>query len=163
MTQLLTLAPGDQVVYPKHGPGVVRAITQRSVGGEVRPYYDIELRTGGMQVLVPVEKASALGLRRVLTKDEVPRLLSVLQGPDTQLPSAFPPRHRLQQAILEGGQLYEVAQLAGTLARRQLHRGLASSELSAFQQAKKAVVLELAVALDLSEAEAARLFDDRCA
>lgn len=161
MTPPLNLAPGDQVVYPKHGPGIVRALTERAVGGERRPYYDIQLRAGGMQVLVPVDKASALGLRRILSEEEIPALLALLGGPDVELPAAFPPRYRMEQALLEAGNVLDLARLAGTLARRHLQRGLASSELTLLTQAKKTLMVELAVALDVPESEATRLLNER--
>jgi len=161
MTQQLPLAPGDPVVYPKHGAGRVRALTERTVGGHARAYYEIELRTGGMQVLVPVEKAASLGLRRATLEADVPTLLAELDGPDVELPSGFQSRYRAEQGILESADIRRVTRLVGTLARRHVTRGLASSELGILQEGKKALVAELAVALSVPDAEALKLLNDR--
>ena len=161
MTQQLTLAPGDPVVYPKHGAGVVRGVTERTALGHTQPYYDIELRASGMQVLVPVGRARDLGLRRVTPEQDIPALLSALAAPDLDLPAGFPPRIRAEQAVLESADILEIARLVGTLARRHVLRGLADSEHQLMRQAKHAVTTEVAVSLELTDAEAGRLVDER--
>lgn len=159
MTQSIPLSPGDHVVYPRHGAGVIRGLTERTALGQTQTYYDIELRATGMQVLVPVVKAESLGLRRVTPEPEIPDLLSMLGGDDLDLPTSFPPRIRAEQAIVEGGDIREVARLLATLARRQVTRGLADSEGQILRQLRSMLTVEVAVSLNVGEAEAARLID----
>ena len=161
MTHAGYFAPGDAVVYPRHGAGVVRGLTERAVSGQARHYYDIELSGGAMHVLVPVDQAAALGLRQALTAADLPALYTALAGPDLSLPEGFQPRYRREQSALEGGDVHELARLCATLARRQLLRGLSVSETEVLRRAKEAVAAELAAALGVSEPEAARRLEAR--
>ena len=54
---------GEKVVYPVHGAGVIEAIEQQEVLGEVRSYYVLKLASGGLKVLVPVDAVEHAGLR----------------------------------------------------------------------------------------------------
>lgn len=146
--------PGDAVVYPRHGVGVMRGLCERTVGGQSRRYYEIELNEGAMQMLVPVGQAAALGLRRALTAGDLPEVYAALDGPDLALPEGFQPRYRREQALLDGGDPHEVARLCATLARRHLLRGLAGSEFALLERAKQTVADELAGALGVSGAQA---------
>ncbi|PYE51185.1 CarD family transcriptional regulator [Deinococcus yavapaiensis] len=161
MTQQLSLAPGDAIVYPKHGAGFVRGRTQRTALGQTQEYYDIELRSTGMQVLVPVAKAQALGLRRVTPEARIPELLNLLGEPDLDLPSSFPQRIRVEQGILDLADIEQVARLLGTLARRAVQRGLADSEGQVMRACRGMLSAEVAVSLGVLEDEAARLLDAR--
>ncbi|WP_027482765.1 CarD family transcriptional regulator [Deinococcus pimensis] len=161
MTEQLTLAPGDHVVYPKHGAGVVLGVTERTALGQTQAYYNIELLGGGMQVLVPVGKALTLGLRRVTHEQEIPGLLAHFAEPDMDLPPSFPQRIRLEQTILESGNIADIARLLATLSRRHVMRGLADSEHAVLRQARQVLVVEVAVSLGVPEQDAARLVDER--
>jgi CarD family transcriptional regulator len=161
LTEQLTLAPGDHVVYPKHGAGVVVGLTERTTLGQTMAYYSIELLGGGMQVLVPIGKALTLGLRRVTPEVDIPDLLARFSEPDLDLPTTFPQRIRLEQGVLESGNIADIARLLATLTRRHVTRGLADSEYTVMRQARQVLVVEVAVSLGMSEQDAAQLVDGR--
>jgi RNA polymerase-interacting CarD/CdnL/TRCF family regulator len=77
---------GETVVYAMHGIGRVSDIITRTVEGPPQRFYQITLdsRCGG-EVLVPVDGARDLGLRRVLQASEVAQVLQQLQRPASQL------------------------------------------------------------------------------
>ncbi len=160
-TGAAVFAPGDAVVYPRHGAGVVRALSEHAVGGQARQYYEVELNVGAMQLLVPVARAAALGLRRALTAADLPALYAALEEADLALPEGFQARYRREQAALEGGDVYELARLCTTLTRRQVRRGLAGSEFTLLDQAKGAVADELAGALKVPAPQALRELETR--
>ncbi len=159
MTELL-LAPGDRVVYPQHGPGVVVGLTERKVLGNTERYFDIELTPSGMRVMVPVARAQALGLRRAMSADEVPELLAALSEPDMELPEGFQARYRREQAVLEGGNLREITSLVGTLTRRDVTRGLSDSEQAILTTGKRVLAAELSAALGLEDLQARKRLEE---
>ncbi len=59
---------GDKVVYPMHGAGTVESIEDREVFGEVSRYYIIKMILGQIKVMVPVDKAESIGIRKITDK-----------------------------------------------------------------------------------------------
>jgi RNA polymerase-interacting CarD/CdnL/TRCF family regulator len=96
------LQPGDPVFHPKHGFGTVRGLSRRQGVSAARPavgpeqpsqdqeYYDIELLGGGM-LMVPVDRAAGLGVRRLM--NGVDDVTGCLNLPARALPDN--PRERL--------------------------------------------------------------------
>lgn len=159
MTELL-LAAGERVVYPQHGPGVVVGTLERAVLGQKEAYFEIELTPSGMRVFVPVARAAELGLRRAMSAEQVPGLLTALSEPDLELPEGFQARYRREQAVMEGGDLREITSLVGTLARRDVTRGLSDSEQGILMAAKRVLAAELAAALGLDDPQARARLDE---
>ena len=59
------LKAGDQVFHPMYGFGVVEGMLTRDQAGQPADYYGVRLSAGGM-LSVPVARANAVGLRRVV-------------------------------------------------------------------------------------------------
>lgn len=70
---------GDSVVYAMHGTGQIKNILTRTAEGMPRSFYQIVLEKNKGEVLVPVDDASALGLRHALRGEEVPQVVQRLQ------------------------------------------------------------------------------------
>ncbi|ADV68346.1 CarD family transcriptional regulator [Deinococcus maricopensis] len=146
MSEELQLREGDSVVYPNHGAGVVRALTERTVLGVKQAYYEVHLFGKDAQVLVPVARARDLGLRRATRREDVPNLLAELST-DIPLPESFQARYRAEQELLQAADLVTLTRLVGTLVRRDVTRGLPSSEMDVLMHARKTLEAELEVAL----------------
>jgi RNA polymerase-interacting CarD/CdnL/TRCF family regulator len=74
-----TFHTGDTVVYAMQGSGRIKNIVTRTTEGRQQGFYQIELEKNKGGVLVPVEDASAFGLRHALQASEVPQVLQRLQ------------------------------------------------------------------------------------
>jgi CarD family transcriptional regulator len=70
---------GDTVVYAMQGIGRIKNIMTRTAEGRQQDFYQIELDKNKGEVLVPIDDATALGLRHVLSASEVPQVLQRLQ------------------------------------------------------------------------------------
>ena len=80
------LAAGDQVFHPMYGFGVVEGMTTRDTTGQVgqkSDYYGVRLSDGGI-LSVPVARAEALGLRRVV--NSLAAIMACLRSPAHPLP-----------------------------------------------------------------------------
>lgn len=73
---------GDRVVYPMHGAGIIEAIEEKEVLGEKQEYYVIRLPLGDMRVMVPIRNAITVGVREVVSEEDLDRALAVLQEED---------------------------------------------------------------------------------
>ncbi len=80
------LRAGDQVFHPRFGFGVIEALEERDHDNVPTQYYSIRLVDGGV-LTVPVERAAALGLRRIVNGvAEVVRYLQTRAQPLSENP-----------------------------------------------------------------------------
>jgi len=70
---------GSKVFYPYHGIGKIDDVFTREFGGKKEKYYSINFVDENLKMMVPVDKADDLGLRKFLTEEEVEALLEVLK------------------------------------------------------------------------------------
>lgn len=105
----LVLAVGDVVVYASHGVGRVVARREQSVV--------VEFATGGLSVVLPIERAFAC-TRPLSTEAQIVRLGETLGGATAD---AYPNwQHRLKatRAKVTGGEAVELAEVVRDASRR---------------------------------------------
>lgn len=145
---------GDRVVYPMHGAGVIEAVEEREVLGERKEYYVVKLPVGDMQLMVPVDNAETVGLRRVIDGQDVDSVLGVLRGRKVKMPSNWSHRYRVHLEKIRTGDIYEVAEVVRNLALRDKERGLSTGERKMLDSARQILVSELVLAKDIKESQA---------
>lgn len=150
----MTFKVGDSVVYPSQGAGRVDEITTRVVLGETHEYLKISFVRGEMDVLVPLRRGQEVGLRHTIRLGDLDGLWAAMEGADLPLPAQWPPRYRAEQDILAAGDAFALARLVGTLAQRDLEKGLAATERDMLENAKGALASELAVVQGLGYRDA---------
>ncbi len=150
---------GDNVVYPHHGAGVVKARAPRKVLGEEREYLKIRILHNDMTVHVPCDQAAAVGLRRVIDEETVRKVLGVLEGPCTEMPKNWNRRFKHNREKIKTGDIYELAEVVRNLATRENDKGLSTGEKQMFTRAKKVLASELMYALEKTEDEAEEYLD----
>jgi RNA polymerase-interacting CarD/CdnL/TRCF family regulator len=77
------LKAGDQVFHPMYGFGVVEGMLTRDQAGQPADYYGVRLSAGGV-LSVPVARADAVGLRRVVNGFKT--IVACLHSPARPLP-----------------------------------------------------------------------------
>ena len=70
---------GDTVVYPHHGAGIVESTERRELHGKPCDYLVLRMRCGDLTLLVPAERCQEVGVRDVVSGDDVERVLDVLR------------------------------------------------------------------------------------
>ncbi|MDX8153052.1 CarD family transcriptional regulator [Patulibacter brassicae] len=151
---------GDNVVYPHHGAGVVKARAPRKVLGEEREYLKIRILHNDMTVHVPCDQAAQVGLRRVINEETMAKVLAVLGGPCTEMPKNWNRRFKHNREKIKTGDIHELAEVVRNLAVRENEKGLSTGEKQMFTRAKKVLASELMYALEKSEEEAEAYLDE---
>ncbi len=152
--------PGDKVVLPPYGVGVVAGIARRKVAGNARAYYTVEFPGTRSKAFVPVDAPAAVGLRPALTREEVPQILDRLKNGRLPLPKQWAARHRRVTEILAEGDPYRIAVLAGQLHAWEVERGLPDLDRQAFRRAMNLLAEEVAEALEITIEAARELFEE---
>jgi CarD family transcriptional regulator len=142
---------GDRIVYPMHGAGVIEAIEEREIGGEIQRYYVIKLPLGEMKVMIPVSSVETVGIREVIDEDEVAKVLDVLRGDSSKMSTNWNRRYRANMEKIKSGSIYEVAEVVRNLSLRDKEKGLSTGERKMLDNARQILLSELALAKNLGE------------
>ena len=135
--------PGDRVVLPPYGIGVVSSVCLRPVAGEDQAYYQVDFPNTSSRAFVPVASPDIAGMRAALTARDMPALLDSLKTSRLNLPRQWAARHRRVTEILVSGNPFELAILTCELRRWNVERGLPDLDRQAFRRAIKLLEQEV--------------------
>src|SRR5690554_4571770 len=151
---------GDRVVYPMHGAGIIEAVEEREIGGTVEKYYVIRLSMGEMKIMVPVSNVDMVGVREVIGKDEVTKVLDILKSENTIMSSNWNRRYRANMEKIKSGSIFEVAEVVRNLSLRDREKGLSTGERKMLENARQILLSELVLAQNMAEDQAEALLDE---
>lgn len=142
----MTLSIGRKVVYPGHGPCRVGAVVKKIIGGQLGSYYRlVSLAETSDAVFVPVNKTDGLGIRRLITKSEVSRLLRHLALPP-QRPTRWKEREYLNLKRWSSGSADDLARIIECLTELNERRPLAPGERNILDRARRLLICEISEA-----------------
>ena len=151
---------GDKIVYPMHGAGTIDAIEQKDILGEKQDYYIIKM-PGEVKVMVPIAKASDVGVRSVINKEEAGKVLQVLEANETEMSNSWNKRYKENMDKMKTGDIYEVADVVRNLSYKQKEKGLSTGEKKMLNNAKQILVSELVLAEHATEPEVEKLIENK--
>ena len=79
----MKLKVGSKVFYPSHGAGWIRGEKEIEFDGEKKKYFEFELVTNLLSISTPVENIENLGIRPVLSTNEIKEKIKVLKKTPT--------------------------------------------------------------------------------
>ena len=78
---------GDRVVYFMYGAGIIEKIESEQVLGEIRDYYVLNVSSGAINIMVPIDNCERIGLRRIISKSEAGEVFALLKADSTAMES----------------------------------------------------------------------------
>ena len=148
---------GDKVVYPMHGAGIIEAIEEKEVLGQIRKYYVMRLPLGDMKIMIPMSSVKDVGLRQVIDSTSVDLVLTILGDRSNTMTAAWNRRYRANLDKLRSGNIFEVAEVIKNLALREKEKGLSTGEKKMLENARQILVSELVLAGNRREDEVVSL------
>ncbi len=144
---------GDLAVYPAHGVGAIESIESRSISGTTQRFYMIRILETGATIMVPVENAGSVGLRKVVDKKLVPRIYAILKEKrDAPLDNqTWNRRYREYMEKIKSGSVIEVAKVLRDLYLLKSDKDLSFGERKMFNTARSLLIKELSVAKNTKE------------
>jgi len=100
-----------------------------------------------------------IGLRQVISKDEVDKVIDILSGDQTKMPANWSKRYRLNMNKIKTGNIYEVAAVVRNLMLRDKDRGLSNAERKMLNSARQILISELALSKDAAQEEIKAMVD----
>jgi CarD family transcriptional regulator len=150
---------GDKVVYPHHGAAIIKGVEEREVMGETREYFVLRLSYGDLTLLVPLDNTEEVGIRDVISRDELEKVFKVLRSKECRMPTNWSRRFKTHVEKLRSGDIYQVAEVVRNLARRDKEKGLSAGEKRMLAKARQILLSEITFAADVDESEAGKLLD----
>lgn len=151
---------GDKIVYPMHGAGVIEDLEIKEVLGERREYYILRMPIGDMKVMVPVENIEDVGVRDIISKEEIETVFSILKDKKSKMPDNWNRRYRSNLDLIKTGDINQIAEVVRNLSILDKEKGLSTGERKMLNDAKKILYSELVLASSLSVDEIEKLVDD---
>lgn len=155
----MRLTLGKFVVHPQHGPAEVVERKTRKVKGEDVEYVVLEVEDQRLQIAVPEDSLSEIGVRDLASHTRLRKLMSLLAKTGDKLEKQWSRRLKALREKLATGDLDNVAEVARDLYRRQQEKDLSMAERNLYQEAKDMLVSEVALVLDVDHEEAEKTID----
>ena len=145
---------GDKLVYPMHGVGIIEAIEKKEVLGQKLEFYIMTIINNGMKVMIPVKNADQVGLRPIISKNEVKKVLTIISQGETEREDDWKLRYQNNIDKMKSGSIYEVSKVARDLYRRGREKELSIMERKLYENAYNLLIHEIALAksIDIEEA-----------
>jgi CarD family transcriptional regulator, regulator of rRNA transcription len=140
-------AIGDKAVYPSHGVAEVTGIEKKEVYGKIQRFYVLRGVETGLRILVPIDKADQVGLRRVAGDEEIEEVMSILRDKEIHVDrQTWNRRYRGFMEKIKSGSLFEVAEVFRDLYRLKGMKPLSFGERRMLDTARGLIVQELSAA-----------------
>lgn len=150
----MTLIIGNKVIYPFQGPCLIGAVVKRIVNDRPMMFYQLlVLNDGGGNLFVPVDNVQAVGIRALLKKSEIPKLLDRLKQP-TQSADTWKQRAIDNQKLFASGSAFALAEVAKALTELSETKTLSFGEHKVLDRAKRLLICEISEVMGETEEEA---------
>ena len=151
---------GDTVVHPEHGAAVIQELREKEFLGEKRTYLVLRVAYGDLTLLIPVDSTEQVGLRQVVSKNEVKKVLKVLTEDESSMAANWSRRFKNNMEKLHSGDPYQVAEVLRNLAIREREKGLSAGEKRMILKARQILISELSYATAKTEDQAEIMIDE---
>jgi CarD family transcriptional regulator len=148
---------GDKAVYPGHGVGVIEAIESKQILDSEQLFYVLKILENGMTIMIPKDNIAAVGLRGIIRKLDVSKVLHILRERDVEIDNqTWNRRYREYMEKINTGSIFEIAEVLRDLHLLKCEKDLSFGERKILDLAKNLLVKELAVAKCVKESEILR-------
>lgn len=148
---------GDKVVYPMHGAGTIENIELKEILGEERKYFIMKMPIGEMKVMIPIDNMQEVGVREIISEEEMEEVITVLKGDKGKMPQNWNRRFRLNMDKIKSGDIYEIAAVVRNLMLLDKEKGLSTGERKMLNDAKQMLISEMVLVCELTLEETEEL------
>ena len=143
---------GDKAVYPAQGVAEVIKIEEKDIGGTRQRFYVLRILDTDRKIMVPVANAGAVGLRQVISEQEIREIFDILRERTVAFDNqTWNRRYRGFMDKIKTGSIYDVAEVLRDLYRLKTDKQLSFGERRMLETARGLIVTEIAVARHWSE------------
>jgi CarD family transcriptional regulator len=155
---------GDKAVYPAQGVAEVISIEEKDIAGNRLKFYVLRILDTNRKIMVPVNNAKSVGLRRPISEEEIEEIFAILRERTIAFDNqTWNRRYRGFMDKIKTGSVFDVAEVMRDLYRLKAEKSLSFGERRMLETARALIVKEIAVTREKSEenvqAEIELIFD----
>ncbi len=134
---------GDNIVYPMHGVGIIKAIEEKEISGEKQQYYVIKMLIGNMQVMIPTGKILSSSIRPVTDIIALKHIINIFHHGESDRLLPWKQRYKVNTDKIKTGKIQECTEVVRDLMRMKIEKALNSSEKKMLDKAHEFLISEL--------------------
>lgn len=148
-----TFKQGELAVYPAHGVGLIMGVESREVSGQSKSFYMLKILDSEAIIMVPIESAANVGLRKIVKRSMVPKIYAVLQDKNDAIldNQTWNRRYRDYTDKIKSGCVMEIARVMRDLYILKFDKELSFGERRMLDTAKNLLVKEISIAKKTKE------------
>lgn len=150
---------GDKVVHPGLGAGQIVDVKQQELVEGFENYYVIEIPGRELTVSVPMRKMDDLGVRSIMSRAKLARVLDTLRGTPRTLPKNFKARQEQIQQKLRTGRPIPIAEAIRDLTWHHKVAHSTKKDQDLLSRGRQLLVGEMALMSDDKVADVNRAID----
>lgn len=136
---------GENIVYPMHGAGTIVSIEEKEILGSVEQYYIVKVPTSEIKLMVPVSTAQSIGVRSIVEKDTLLKILKEIELSPDESNANWNKRYRDHLQKMKTGNLVQVGTVVKNLIKRENKQPLSTCEKKMLNNALQIMVSEISL------------------
>ena len=144
-------------MYPVHGVVEVQGVEEKEILGSRKAFYILNVLESNVKLMVPTDNINSVGLRPVVAKKEVKKILDILKEENGEVPKlgvqSWNKRYKEYADKVKSGDIYEIARVLRDIHHLKKVKNLSFGEKRIMENALSHVVKELSIALRKKEGE----------
>lgn len=145
---------GEHIVYPAHGVGLIREISLNEIAGLTLELFVIDFEKEKMVLRVPLEKAKAIGMRKLADKAMLDASIKTLRGRARVKRTMWSRRAQEYEAKINSGDLVAIAEVVRDLFRNENQPEQSYSERQLYEAALERMAREYGTIQKITDDEA---------
>ena len=142
---------GDNIVYPMHGAGIIKAIEEKEISGEKQQYYVMKMLISNMQVMIPTGKILSSSIRPVTDIIALKHIIHIFQHGESDRLLPWKQRFKVNTDKMKTGKIQEGAEVVRDLMRMKKEKALNTSEKKMLDNAREFLISELGLIKGITE------------
>jgi CarD family transcriptional regulator len=142
---------GDNIVYPMHGAGKIKAIEEKEVLGKTQQYYVIKMSISNLQLMIPAGNIISSGLRPVTDLVAIENIIDIFQHGESDRSLVWKQRFKVNTEKIKTGNIQDGAEVVRDLMRMQKEKALNGSEKKMLVDAHDFLISELELIEGITE------------
>lgn len=145
---------GDIVVYPAHGVSEVESIETREISGNKISFFILKVLDTQMTVMVPVTNVENVGIRELIDKKGIDKVLGILKERSVSVDNqTWNRRYREYMEKIKSGSAFEIAEVLRDLNILKRGKELSFGERKMYDTARNLLVNEIATSKKIGKKE----------
>ena len=158
----MSFRSGSKVIYPRIGICKVDGVIEQRIGDSSVKLYSLKPLARESTIFVPVNKAEEVGVRKLIDREEIPKLLRFL-GKDVEVASDHRKRSARNAESIASGEIFKVADSLKAMTKLGRGKNLSPEEQQALSRARQLLVDEISHVTRLPIEEVDEMIDNALA